>query len=799
MHQERQQQILRLCERAIDLDADARDAMLAEHCGDDAALRRDVEALLARVAHEDEAGDDGLAGGWLAGVAVGDRVGAYELESVIGHGGMGTVYRARRVDGAFDQAVAVKVLRAEIVTPALRRRFDIEQSVLARLRHPFIAGLIDGGTSANGMPWLVMELVDGQPIDKYCRVQRLSINQRVALIEKVAMAVQHAHQNLVIHRDIKPSNVLVTGDGVPRLVDFGIAKLLEPPTPDGYADPKAGVTTQFGQQALTPDYASPEQILEGRVSTASDIYSLGVLSTLVLAGCKPHDRSTTTPRALLESLDVAGAPRISDLVTRQQDDDVLARLADERRTSPARLRRFLRGPLDTILAKAMHPEAERRYASADTLREDLARYRRGEPIVAQNASFLARTASLIRQHKLAFSVVAATLAALSVGLTLALWQARIAQSRFVDLHNFSRVVLGDVYDSVADLPGSTDARRQITSAAQRYLDRLAGSDPSRARQQLRNDALLADLALAYKRLADVQGLPTNANLGESVPALDNYRKGLMLADQLVDETPGQAIVRGQIHQRIGDVLSWQGDKVTALEHQKVALDIFKRLLIDDSTNAHKRLRLAYSFVKTGDVLGHPSFPNLGDTEAASAQYAEGLSLFEDPAVLEGQSELTRALSVVLERAGTMAMTREDVAAALDFYTRSSDLRSRLALENPNHTDMQRDAGVAIEKIADVQKAGGDLPAALDNYRAALDVYRRLAQVDRANANAQRTLAIGLENLAEALVDDGQNEQARTHYAEAVALREDLVALDPASQRLSNELAVTRRVLETLSR
>lgn len=796
-HKRRQEQIIRLCERALDLDADARRLMLDQHCGNDIDMKRDVEALLARVADEDAAGDESLGGGWLAGVAVGDTVGAYTLKSVIGHGGMGTVYRASRSDGSFEQSVAVKVLRAEIVTQALRKRFDIERSVLARLRHPYIAGMIDGGTTTGGMPWLVMELVDGLPIDVFCRERRLSIAQRVALIEKVAMAVQHAHQNLVIHRDIKPSNVLVTADGVPRLVDFGIAKLLESPEDENGQTGDRGVTTQFGQQALTPDYASPEQLLEGRVSTASDVYSLGVLATLVLAGRKPHDRSTTTPRALLESLENVTVPRASDLITRTLDREQLIQLAHERRTSPKRLRRLLRGPLDTVLAKAMHPEPTQRYATADALRDDLYRVRTGEPIRAQKATFFQRTAALLRQHKLAFSAVSAALIALSVGLTLALWQARIARDRFVDLHNFSRVVLGDVYDSVADLPGSTDARRQITAAAQQYLDRLAGNDPAQARKQLRNDSLLADLALAYKRLADVQGLPTNANLGESVPALDNYRTALLLSDQLIDETPAQASVRGQIHQRIGDVRSWQGDIPAGLEHQRTALEIFKALHEQDEADADHRLRLAYSFVKTGDVLGHPSFPNLGESDEASAQYDLALLLFTDPSVLDGEPELQRAFSVVLERAGTMAMVRDDVPVALAFYTRSSELRSRLAAENPDHMDMRRDAGVAIEKIADVQKAGGDLSTALESYRDALAIYRELAEVDRANANAQRTLAIGLENLAEALVDDRQIDAARLRYVEAIGIREALVARDPASQRLSTELARTRRVLEKL--
>ena len=786
----RQKIILRLCEQALELDAAGRDALLAEACADDTSLRRDVEALLLRVADEDATGRAGLGAGWLPGVSVGERIGAYTLEEKIGHGGMGTVYRARRSDESFKQDVAVKVLRAEIVTPPLRRRFDMERRALARLRHPYIAGLIDGGTTDNGLPWLVMELVDGQPIDEYCRSHRASIAERLALLEKVALAVQHAHRNLVIHRDIKPSNVLVGDDGIPRLVDFGIAKLLEPA--DDAADDVRGITTLYGQHALTPDFASPEQLLEGRVSTASDVYSLGILAMLVLTGLKPYKLSSTTPRSLFESLDNATVPRASDLVTRVQDQQELARLANERRTSPARLRRKLRGDLDTVLAKALDADPDRRYASVDAFREDLRRFRLGEPVLARTASLWTRTRTLVRSHKLLFSVVTVAMASLSLGLGLTLWQGRIAQARFVDLHDFSRVVLGDIYDSVADLPGSTDARRQISGAAQLYLDRLVGSDPALAAKRLDNDALLADLALAYKRLADVQGLPSNANLGESLPALENYRKAMVIAEQVRRETSEQAHLRAQIHQRLGDVLAWLGRKDEALGHQRQALALLQDLVAANPASATLRMRLTYSHVKTGDVLGHPSFPNLGDTRAAAAEYERALPLFEDPSVLMDHADLTRALSVLLERAGTMAMVHEDRAAALEYYTRSSELRTDLAERFADHTDIQRDAGVAIEKIADVQKTDGDLASALVNYRAALAVYRRLADVDPANANAQRTLAIGLENLAEALVDDQQATRAADHYDEAIAIRENLVARDPASERLGNELARTRR-------
>lgn len=795
---DRQLRIFELCEAALDLASEDRDAWLVEQCGEDTELIVDVKALLERAVRN----DDMFSSNVLENVKPGDRIGPYTLQEVCGHGGMGTVFRARREEAEFTQSVALKVLRAEIVTQALRQRFDLERRALARLHHAYIASLIDGGTTPQGLPWLVMEYVDGLPIDQYCNKHRLSVGERLALLENVAMAVQHAHQNLVIHRDLKPSNVLVTADGVPKLVDFGIAKLVEPPEEfnqtralDSEAK-KDGVTTLFGQRALTPDFASPEQILDGVVSTASDIYSLGVLAMLVLTGRKPYELDTKTPRSLLKSMGQVTIPRASELLTRETGEADINTLAHARRISPARLRRLFRGDADAIMGMALHSDPGSRYASADAFRQDLQRYRLGQPVVARNASMFTRAVAQVRSHKLFFSVVTATVAALSIGLLLALWQARIAQQRFADLHGFSRVVLGDVFDSIVDLPGSTEARSEITKAAQHYLDKLVGSDMTLARRRL-DDELLADLALAYRRLGEVQGDPTKANLGQSALALKNYKRALAIAEQVRVESPQAMSSRALIHRSLADVLSWQGDLDAALEQLRIAQELLGRRLREEPGNTRARVSLAYNHVKIGDLLGHPSFANLGQTHSAARMYEQGLSLYDGIDELATNRSLARSHGVLLERAGTMAMVHEDLTRALVLYRQSGDVRRALAAKNADHTDIQRDAGIAIEKIADVLRRQGDLGAAIPKYEEALAVYQRLANVDKSNANAQRTLAIGLENLAEALVLDQRRERALEHYSRAVAIREKLVEKDPASQRLHEELVRTRTTMQGL--
>jgi len=700
---------------------------------------------------------------------------------------MGDVYRATRLNSSFEQDVAIKVLHAQILTPELRLRFNREREILARMHHPYIAGLIDGGTTGQGAPYLVMELIDGMPIDEYCDQNRLSIDERLLLLEKVTAALQYAHQNQTIHRDVKPSNVLVTSDGIPKLVDFGIAKLLTNP-----AQGDSGATTLFGNHMFTPDYASPEQVLTGKVSISSDIYSIGTLAIKVLTGRRPRELGKLSTAALITTLENSITPRASTLLQKIGAQPSVEQIATSRDTTPQRLKRALRGDLDTVLAQATNRLPERRYASAEDFGRDLASVRGGRRVIARGDSVGYRIWSFTRTYRLIVSVVAATVLALGVGLVAALWQARIAEERFIDLQSFARAVLGDIYDSISDLPGSTPTRKLITDETQHYLDRLASSN-------LDNPQLKSDLALAYKRLADVQGLPTNANLGNSTNALANYYKAQDLAERISNESLNQRRARAQIYKRMADVLAWQGDLNAAHDKLQQALTLFRQLHEASPDNPEAIVDLAYNLTKLGDALGHPSFPNLGKTAEASAAYAEGLELVEPAARRSAESnwELRRTYSVLLERSGTMAMVDNDIPKALSLFIRSRDVRVQLARAQPDHTDIQRDAGVATEKLADVYQASGDLTKAITQYRSALGVYQRLAEIDPENANAQRTLAIGQENLAEALVKSGDLKEALTQYTLAVRIRVKLVEQDPDSPHLRKELAKSRGVRDAL--
>lgn len=412
----------------FDLVAEApatqRAAILDAECGADAALRREVLSLL-------EAGDGehalldapgaGLLGELLdgSGLLVGRRIGAYRLERLVASGGMGSVYLAKRVDEQFEHIAAIKLIRHGLIDEGSLRRFRSERQTLARLEHPYIARLLDGGVTEAALPYLVMEYVEGQPIHRYCDERRLPVAERLELFLRVCDAVQYAHRNLVVHRDIKPENILITADGNPKLVDFGIAKTIEPDTAE------APPTATGGHRMFTPEYASPEQIRGQAITTATDVYSLGVVLFELLAGHRPfrlHTRALhEVERAVCESEPDRPSTAVQRTVRRTTTGGELeitpAQVGAARRTEPARLRRLLRGDLDAIVLRALQKEPRQRYASVEQLAADIRNQMDGLPIVARPISRTARTWKLLQRHRFAFGMAAIVLIALVAALT----------------------------------------------------------------------------------------------------------------------------------------------------------------------------------------------------------------------------------------------------------------------------------------------------------------------------------------------------------------------------------------------
>lgn len=434
---ERFRDVRELFEAALENRPESRLVWLRDVCGDDHDLYAEVEDLLLA----DRLAEQGIALAprvltSLSNVAAsfpsleGRRVGQYDVIGEIGRGGTGAVYLARRADNVFSKQVAIKVLRPERSDPELLRRFHQEREIVARLDHPNIARLLDGGTTDEGLPYFVMEHVDGQPLDVYCDTRRLGIRPRLELFRTVCRTVQYAHQHLVVHRDLKPSNILVTAGGDVKLLDFGIAKLLGADAEDTFS------SAAFGARVLTLAYASPEQVKGERITTASDVYSLGVVLYELLTGRRPYatnglalhrlahmiceQRLSPPSGAILQPIEEGS---ISAPVT----DDTPEQLAAIHGGTPAKLAHRLSGELDNIVMMALRKEPERRYESVEQLGEDLRRYLSGLPVLAQTDTFVYRARKFVSRHRVGVAAAAIVLVSMTAAVAAASWQARVAR------------------------------------------------------------------------------------------------------------------------------------------------------------------------------------------------------------------------------------------------------------------------------------------------------------------------------------------------------------------------------------
>jgi serine/threonine-protein kinase len=494
-------------DRALELPDDQRDAWLTALAASHPEMAAQLTKLFARYAvldaerflERDPPRSD-------PPTLAGQTIGAYTLTAPIGHGGMGSVWLAERSDGRFERQAAIKLLNIALAGHG-EARFKREGTLLGRLSHPHIAQLVDAGVAPSGQPYLVLEHVAGEPITRHCDQRSLDLRQRLVLFLDVLTAVAHAHANLIVHRDIKPSNVLVTGDGQVKLLDFGIAKLLED---EGGTSPRTQITAE-GAAGLTLEFAAPEQVSGGPISTATDVYGLGVLLFVLLTGRHPAEKVLQSPVDLIKSIVDLDAPRPSDVV------------------SDPRTRRQLRGDLDTIIGKALKKNPSERYQSVTAMAEDLRRSLAHEPIAARRDSLGYRAATFVRRHRWPMAAAAVVFALLATGLVVANRQRQAAESRFQQLRHLSQQVF-TLDRQIANLAGATDARRALVAASLEYLEGLsrdAGDDLD----------LMQEVADGYWRVARIQGVPTGLNLGDFAKAEESLASATALIDRVVAARP----------------------------------------------------------------------------------------------------------------------------------------------------------------------------------------------------------------------------------------------------------------------
>ena len=472
MDPERWNQVDHLFAQALDRPPAERSAFLDAACAGDTALRRQVERLLAA----DEEGSGFLSGApaELLELALDDReeggrLGPYRLLRKLGHGGMGTVYLAHREDEHYQRDVAIKILRSGLASTEAYHRFVAERQILARLEHPNIARLYDGGSTADGRPYLIMELVEGEPVDSYCDRHRLTVDQRLDLFQKICAAVQYAHQNLLVHRDLKPANILITPNGEPKLLDFGIAKQLAPEAGGALQE------TRTGLRMMTPSYASPEQVRGGAITTASDVYSLGVILYELLTGRSPYPVTPELPYEIERAICEQEPERPSIALSRPGLPSA-EEIARTRKTRPQALSSRLRGDLDNIVLMALRKEPRRRYGSAAELAQDLEKHLQDLPVTARPDTLRYRARKFVRRHRTAVAATAAVVLLVVGSVASLVAQGRqLAQER--DKARYALTFLVDTFKQADPYQAKGErltAREILDQGANRIARELAG-------------------------------------------------------------------------------------------------------------------------------------------------------------------------------------------------------------------------------------------------------------------------------------------------------------------------------------
>ncbi len=748
-----------LLDAALALPAAERPAYLDGVAASDPALRKALGELVA--AAEDESPFlDALPTAALdllraRGVSLeaGARIGPYRLLRLLGEGGMGTVYLGERADGEFEQRVAIKLMRAAALAPDDVARFRRERQILAWLDHPGIARLQDGGLSDHG-PFLVMEYVEGAPIDRHCADLRLGVAQRLAVFLAVCEAVEYAHRNLVIHRDLKPGNILVTPEGRVKLLDFGIARLI-----DGGADAGAANTAPF----FTRAYASPEQIRGDPLTTASDVYSLGAVLYQLLTGRLPHELHGLSPAAVEHEVTVVSPRR------------------------PGTIRRELRGELDLIVLKALHADPSRRYGSVAALADDLRRHLAHLPITARPDTMGYRLTRFARRHAMGLGAAALLALALGAGTVSTLREKARAERRFDSVRALANALLFDLHDAVRDLPGATAARQRLVTQALTYLDQLRAESPS-------DPALRAELASAYERIGEIQGDPHRANTGDLAGATESYREALALRRALWDELPTDparthALANGL--GRMAVVVSWGGDNDSAIVLSRRALELLASVRGGTEEAAslaldHGRIQseLGWWLVWAGRI--EPGLDQIDSAIGRLAVRVDPRSATADPAV-----DLWRAYTYRLD--GLRFSDRHRAALEL-LHATALPYLARVAERHPREARVLYEQHVGHDLLGALELHLGNLVAAREAHAASLRYAEALVAADSANQKAMEGLARANFSLGEILAREARLDSAVAALTRSVRVLERLATGDARNAEFVNMLGNAQRRL-----
>lgn len=789
---------------AADLPRARQEPFLAGACDGDTRLRDAVLKLLESE-REVSANWDLPAARWLAAdsnvradLAAGDLLGPYQIVDVIGIGGMGTVFRAARADSQYQQTVAIKLIKRGMDTDQIVARFHNERQILADLQHPNIARLLDGGTTADGRPYLVMEYVEGKPLDVYAREHVLTLDDRLRLFESICSAVQYAHQHLVIHRDLKPANVLVTADGQPKLLDFGIAKVLAP-------DASETIDATVGVRLLTPGYASPEQVRGEAITTASDVYSLGVMLYELLTGHSPYRDPTGPLHVVMRAVCEEEPSRPSTAMRHGKE-----------LTSPEPVtRRKLRGDLDNIALMALRKDPQRRYPSAQQLADDLRRYREGLPVTARGDAFSYVALKFMERHKLGVAAAAMLMLTMVAGvITTSRAQAR-AERRFNQVRKLAHSVVFDYHDAIEPLPGSTPIRQKLVKDALEYLDSLAkeADDPS----------LTRELVDSYVKISNVQGNSNYSNLGDTQGALASAKKAVSIGEPLVVRDPRAENTESLAlaYEAVAGILHQTSDLDGANRNYLQCLALVEQNIKNHPDNSEYAHDLSVVLRRLGDLYGAEGMANLGKSAEAAAYYRRavatieklaskdpghhGRDLFDSYVALStaeriaghpaaSEAALMKAIAIIraeaasnpnnaqdqMEVAGTLIrMVREFIdddrpRDAQPYAKEAAQIMEHLSAADPKNTLLRRNLAVTYTHVTNTLRLSGDTAAALEYAHKSLAISEALSASDPSSAEMRSDVSAGERKVAEALCDAGRLPESLSHIEKSITILRQMI-------------------------
>ncbi len=686
------------------------------------------------------------------------QVGPYRLVRELDGGGMGVVYLAVRSDEHYFQIVAVKMLRSGLASPALVQRFRTERQILASLSHPNIGAILDGGDTQDGRPFIVMEYVEGQPITQASKAAGLSIRQRIELFCSVCSAVHYAHQKSVIHRDIKPNNVLVTPEGVVKLIDFGISKPLDPELIPGDLP-----ATETFQRLMTPDYASPEQILGRKLAATTDVYSLGVLLFELLTESRPYSLRELSPAAAERVVCEREVPKPSSV-----------------RALSAHTRRELKGDLDRVVSMAMDKDPSKRYSSAQNFEEDLRRYLEGKPVLARKATLTYTLSKFVKRHRTAALMTCAIVVVL-IGATLVyFWQSHLAERRVQQAAALADSAISDMAEKLQHSAASVEVQASLFRSALEHLDQLrrsAGNDPR----------LLLQISKAYERVGDLEGSPFVANLGKLGTAATSYREALRMAMEAHDRLPGgeSAAAIVEIYQRLGDLDSYLGHPQQASEDYQRGLAWARDFWPQGSASPLRNGLL--SGIHAG--LGKVHIDNLEPDKALDSVRAALQVIGSDTNGNADHDHKIFRLYWLLSQALSDSRPPSEAVAAL---RKSVAIAESVAQSSPSPEQAQRDLFVAYYYIGgplagDEIMNVGNANAAQEYARKALVIAQQMATRDTQNAQARDDLGFAYEAMGGAL-HATQPQVAGGFYRDAIAIARQKALQSGEGRRAQSLLA-----------